>query len=501
MRLFTHLVVSHSAPVMVVTLALALSVTALIRISMVLTTLAESELSTLADEGTLHRAAWTLDVAMRRGQAECMATEASHSVGENVRRGIEGLHDNLRGHASGAMRTVSEGYLAIAATVLEGDVCANLKRPEVMAERSRLDEQLTNVWVDRLHELHVAVAAKDEVARSIATSAVWTGVPLAVASFLLAMIVARRMARLINLPLASLSAMARRLGKGDFDTSVKVEGPTEIVALAEDLERMRVQLQQLDALKRGFLASVSHELRTPLSKVREALALLEDGVVGSLDPKQKRVVQIARASCEREIRLVTTLLDVSRLRAGSPLQLKARVSIDGVLHEALRDEHVDSRARGVQIELELEGPSPTCRMDPALMERAIANLVRNAAFVSQPGDCVLVRRVYEPPASSDGVGQLRIMVADRGPGVPEEIQHVVFDPFVTHAVPGTSKAPGVGLGLAMASEVASAHQGRLELVETSEQGTTFQMVLPIDGLCLASSELDAAPRELARQTS
>jgi two-component system, NtrC family, sensor histidine kinase GlrK len=479
-RLFTHLLVSHSAPVLVVTLALALTLTALIRISLVLTTLAESELHTLRDEGTLHRAAWSLDVAMRRGHVECMTTGSSEAAVQNILHGVQELGALLQGHPGGAMRTVAEGYVTVASEAIKSDVCERLTRPEIVAERARLDEQLTNVWVDHLHELHEAVGEKDNLARGIANSAVWTGVPLAIASFLLAMGVARRMARLINRPLATLSMMARRVGRGDFGSSVRVDGPAEIVALAEDLERMRIQLQELDALKRGFLASVSHELRTPLSKVREALALLEDGAVGELDGKQMRVVQIARASCEREIRLVTTLLDVSRLRAGSPLQRREGVSIDGVLHEAIRDETPDARSRGVEIDLELEGPSPTGLLDPALMERAIANLVRNAVFVSKKSDRVLVRRLFTPPREAGERGWARVVVVDSGPGIPEEILEVVLDPFVTRAVPGSTKASGVGLGLAMANEVAHAHGGRLDIVETGARGTTFEMWLPMD---------------------
>src|SRR5690606_35380133 len=130
-----------------------------------------------------------------------------------------------------------------------------------------------------------AVNAKEEEARNLGVTAAWGGLTLTLASLLVAWRVARRLARSLNQPLMALSASARRVGGGDLATPIAVHGPIEIRELADDLERMRQQLAQLDALKQGFLASVSHELRTPLSKIREALALMQDGVVGSMEPR------------------------------------------------------------------------------------------------------------------------------------------------------------------------------------------------------------------------
>jgi two-component system, NtrC family, sensor histidine kinase GlrK len=482
MRLFTHLVISHSTPVIVVTLALALMLAALVRISMVLATLNEAELAVLQEESHLHRAAWALDVAMRHGQTDCANGVAGAEVGQRIEPAVAQLRTAVERAAAGAMRDVAEGYLDTASGVVKGDACEGLLGTPLQTRRAQLDEQLTDLWVARLDELHAAVAKKDENARSMAVSATWMGIPLAAFSFVLAMLIARRMARIVNLPLAGLAAMAKRVGEGDFRTSVQVEGPAEILALAEELERMRFQLQQLDSLKQGFLASVSHELRTPLSKIREALALLEDGAVGESDPRQMRVIRIARAACESEIRMVTTLLDLSRLRAGSPIRIRDGASLDRVLHTALSDEQAEATARGVELELVTDGGQPTCRLDPVLVERAVANLVRNAVSVSKEGQKVRVERFLESRYGHREGTWARVVVSDEGPGVPERIRHKVFDAFVTHAVAASGKAVGVGLGLALAREVAQAHGGDLELIDAPGRGATFQMWLPMDAV-------------------
>lgn len=480
MRLSTHLSISHAVPVLMVTLALGLSLIALVRIGMVLTTLNDAELEALRDEGTLHRQAWTLDVAMRHAHNACTTGHASTEPIRRVKVEADALRRLIPSAAPGPMRTLAEGYRETAAAVVQGDACQNLLNERLQGRRAELDESLTNVWVDRLSVLHTAVAQKEREANRIAVTATWVGMPLAVASLLLAMTTARRMAKIVTQPLTTLSAMAQRFGRGDFQGSITVHGPSEVLAFANELENMRKHLQQLDSLKQGFLASVSHELRTPLSKIRESLALMEDGAVGSFEARQMRVIHIARSACERQIRLVTTLLDLSRLRAGSPIRLRDGASIDNVLHAALEDESSEASQRGVEIELATEGEAPPCQIDPVLVERAIANLVRNGVAVSKKGQRVRVERFVETARADRPGAWARIMVHDQGPGVPPEIRDKLFDAFVTQPVPSSGKTLGIGLGLALAREVAKAHGGDLELGESASSGTTFQLWLPLD---------------------
>jgi len=229
-------------------------------------------------------------------------------------------------------------------------------------------------------------------------------------------------------------------------------------------------------LKQGFLASVSHELRTPLSKIREALSLMQDGVVGSMEARQLRVLDIARQACEREIRMVSTLLDLSRLRSGSPVRLRDGTSVDAVMESAIEDERFEADQKGVALVLERDGEAPTARLDPILLERAFANLIRNAVAVSQGGQQVTVRRTV---VTDEGGRYVHVTVADQGPGVPEAIRKIMFEPFVTQAVPQSGKSLGIGLGLALAREIARAHGGDLGLDTRVERGAGFIMTLPL----------------------
>ncbi len=480
MRLLTRLSLSHSIPVLLVASALALLLAALVQMSVVLSALNKFELETLREEGALHRAMWGLDVAMRHAHDDCGRGLATTSARDRISEESEDLKAVMHLAPVGTkMLPLAQKYIALGKEVIQGPACEVLVRTSLHERREQLDEQLTDLWVERLEVLHAAVNEKEERARKIGVSAAWLGLSLTLASIVLALVVARRIALYLSKPLMNLSQMAGRVGLGDFETPVAVEGPPEIRALASDLEGMRQRLAQLDSLKQGFLASVSHELRTPLSKIREALALLQDGVVGAMDPRQERVVRIARQACEREIRMVSTLLDLSRLRSGSPLRPREGTSIDGIVQAAVEDEKAEADAKSVKIEVETTGDVLLCRLDSVLLERAIANLIRNAVSVSHKNQSVRVRRWLTPETGPAEVQRIHVSVADEGPGVPEAIRSIMFDAFVTHSVPKVGKSLGIGLGLALAREIARAHGGDLELDQTVKTGATFHLWLPV----------------------
>lgn len=503
MRLFPRILFSQAGPSLVLTLALAFVIVALVRLTVMLGHLKEQELGALETDSQLHRAGWAADLALRHGREWC-AGDVGDDDRVRIRAVIGRDFGDLRAalaqrpDASKDIRRVALQYGALGDRVLAGDVCENLRSAAVEHERARLDEEFTNRWVERLAELSRALQEKDGEARALGKVASAGGIALALVAFVIASVLAHRLAREVSRALSELSEVARRIGRGDFEGRVDVKGPAEVAEFAEDLERMRARLAELEALKQGFLASISHELRTPLTKIREALALLADGVTGPLSDQQARVVEIAKAACEREIRMVCTLLDLSRLRAGAPLQRRAGVSVDAVVRAAVGDEAEDARAHKVSVEIALAGDVPSARLDAALLERAVANLVRNAVAVSKPGQRVHVRRdVLDSGPGGERGRWVRIAVRDAGPGVPEELRDTLFDAFVTRAVPRSPKMVGIGLGLSLAREVACAHAGDLVLHESGPTGATFHLWLPlfVDPVRSEASAPATAPME------
>jgi two-component system sensor histidine kinase GlrK len=485
---------SHGSLALALAITVALGTFSLRRIDHYLRELRDDELGAIDEQQTLHRAMWAVEVAMRHASDACDRGAAQSAVRPTLSDSLQTLRDKDRHvgpHVGAEMRQLGLRYESLAQRALDGDACEVLRTPAARAARNALDERLTDLWISQSFELHREIAVRESRARttgqrSLAFAGLLTAVVVAVVAWL-----ARWVTRSVAAPLARIARDASRLGRGDFAPIAPVDGPAEVTELADELERMRHALAALDALKEGFVASVSHELRTPLAKIREALALLEDGTAGALDAKQSSLVAIARRANETQIDLVDNLLDLSRLRAASVVKMHTEGSVLDVVREAIAAEREDAQRRAVTFELVAESASFARTMDPALLERAIANLLRNAAQVAPQGSAVrvLVRRVADAPAAlfddararPQGVAWACVRVEDDGPGVPDAAREKLFDPFVTATTKGSGRV-GVGLGLALAREVARAHGGEARLVPTpdNESGARFELWLPLE---------------------
>lgn len=489
--LATALALSHGVLALALVAMFSLEVVSLRRIDRFLRELREDELGALAEEEILHRAMWAVEVAMRHASDACDAGAPRSALTRPLTAVVRELQDKDRHvglHVGAEMRRMGSGYESVALEALAGDTCALLRAPAHRTRRLRLDEQLTELWIERSFTLHREIAQREASARateqgSLALSGLLAAVILVVGAGL-----ARWLARSIARPLARIAADATRLGRGDFSPIAPVDNPAEVAELAEELERMRHALAALDSLKQGFVASVSHELRTPLAKIREALALLEDGAAGELAPRQRGLVGIARRACESQIGLVSNLLDLSRLRAGSVVQMHAEGSVADVAREAVHVEHDDAARRGVRVSFDPGDAHGVRPMDAALMVRAVSNLVRNAVAASPDGAEVRVRCARAEAPGDDiarraekGAQWVRVRVEDDGPGVPEAVRSRLFEPFVTVPTEGGAAKVGVGLGLALAREVARAHGGDARSVEApaGERGARFELWIPL----------------------
>ncbi len=503
MRLVTRLVASHAMLAAVLIGALALVLASLGDIYRQVRDVRERDLATIDEEEDLHRAAWAIEVAARHGIDNCENGLEESLVEQTFVAPKRVLEETIRlkgNAASKPIRDTVQRYVKLTEDLMRGDTCAHLRAPESRRQRLRLDEDLTNAWIARIYELHQRLEQKEDAIVQTGRRSILQGTAFAGVALLAAWLISAYVARGVTVPLSRLASAAERVGKGDFSPFPLVSGPHEVVELSGELDRMRARLAELDALKQQFLASVSHELRTPLGRMREALALLGDGTTGTLTAKQKSVVSIAQRACEAEIRLVATLLDLSRLRAGKLLRVESRQSIDDALREAIAVEETEAGSRGVRLAVESTGAAPLARLDGPMIERALANVIRNAVSVSKDGDTVEVTRIVEPsakaplaePPSRKSGPWACVRVRDRGPGIPEEIRDIIFEPFTTKEVPGRQSRVGVGLGLAFAREVVRAHGGDVLLVDPSPGMATFEVWIPLaDSLADESTDTRA----------
>jgi signal transduction histidine kinase len=225
--------------------------------------------------------------------------------------------------------------------------------------------------------------------------------------------------------------------------------------------------RSLAARQMEFVASVSHELRTPLAVIRSAGDNLADGVVG--DPAQvRRYGELVR---DVGLRLSETVEQVlSFAGADAPARPAQPVPLPDVIERALRAE-----APSLHVEREIAPGLPPVLGDAQALERAVANLVANARKHGGPEPQIAVR-VFGVPEGAPR--ELRISVADRGPGIPDEERERLFEPFFRGRAARLAQVPGSGLGLAVVRRVAEAHGGRAFVEPREGGGSLFTLVLP-----------------------
>ena len=245
------------------------------------------------------------------------------------------------------------------------------------------------------------------------------------------------------------------------DGSLKAE-----VVVARDIT---AELES-ERLKADFVATVSHELRTPLTPLKGFLATLIAGT-GEDDPATRREFYgIMANQTERLERLITDLLEVSRIESGRVPVDTRRVDLTALVRE-----HVEDFARQQPdraIHLRFPGSAVVVSADPFRVGQVVANLLSNALKYS---DTVSPVEVTVALAGSE---QAIVSVRDEGEGIPQAEQERVFERF--HRVEGhmTRRTGGTGLGLYIAKRLVEAMHGRLWVVSSPGNGSTFSFSLP-----------------------
>ena len=323
-----------------------------------------------------------------------------------------------------------------------------------------------------LHEERVSALAGDSRARS-ARAEVMTQ-QLVIAAILLGLGLAGIATYGILYPLRRLQEHIRQIGQGQFGRSVDVEAPSDLRELVDTVNWMAKKLQELDDMKAEFLAHVSHELRTPLASIREGTQLLLDEVPGPLSREQRDTLRIIMDSSERLIRLISTLLDLSKMEAG---MMEYRiVPTDLTRIAATSVNKVRLLGEGKRIRILTEAPPGRLRVpaDGPRLEQVLDNLLSNALKFSPEGATVNLH--MEPDAKA---GIVRTSVSDTGPGIPAEDLPHIFERFYQGRVQARHAVAGSGLGLALAKKVVEAHGGRIWVESDLGKGTAVRFTLPL----------------------
>ncbi len=262
----------------------------------------------------------------------------------------------------------------------------------------------------------------------------------------------------------------------------------------EDLEN---QLK-LERIKGEFVSTVSHELRTPLTSINGALGLLRSDRLGMLPANAKPLVSIAYANSERLMRLINDILDMEKIKSGSLSFAFEELDVGRLLYEAARSNSAFAEQLDVKIRVARIPEGILIMGDPDRIAQALANLISNAAKFSPKGGSVVL-------SAKQKDGWVRISVADKGDGIPENFRDRVFSRFAQANSTDARKKGGSGLGLSITKAIAEAHSGKVGFTSAVGKGTTFFIDLPVAAAAAGHAESTPtekpAPRRRQTQTS
>ncbi len=265
------------------------------------------------------------------------------------------------------------------------------------------------------------------------------------------------------------------------------------------LETSHEKLKALDRLKSEFVSNVSHELRTPLTAIRMAADNLLDGITGDVTPTLQRYLTRIKTNTDRLVRLITDLLDLSRIEAGRVELHPTALSVGDLLQEVAEGMRPMAGQKGVELAVLPPATPSLAFADRDKVQQVLINLVENAVKFTPPGGRIgvsartlvanadfrmrnveLTEATTAPNTAPLGEDRdwIEFSVEDTGQGIPPEEFDAIFDKFHQVRRDGQRKTHGTGLGLAIAKSLIELHGGRIQVESEVGRGSRFVFTLP-----------------------
>jgi signal transduction histidine kinase len=270
----------------------------------------------------------------------------------------------------------------------------------------------------------------------------------------------------------------------------------ELIEKNRRMEEQNERLKELDKMKSNFLATVSHELRTPLTSIIGYSEMLLEGMAGNLDPQQREYVQTIMEKGESLMKLITSILDLSRIESGNLKLHLSDVDLYAATKAGMSSVLPQANKKKVHLKTEMDPGLPRVTGDEDKVKQILINLLGNAVkFTPENGTVTLRVKNYfgarkHQRGGNDSTGAaalfaipeedfVRLEVEDTGPGIPEDLLEKVFERFYQVDSSSTRAHGGTGLGLSIVKSFAEAHKGDVWVESNAGTGCRFVVLFPV----------------------
>ncbi|MBI2654740.1 GAF domain-containing protein [Candidatus Woesearchaeota archaeon] len=249
-----------------------------------------------------------------------------------------------------------------------------------------------------------------------------------------------------------------------------IELKNQVERATKDLREANKGLHRLNQIKSDFVSTVSHELRTPLTSIQGYVSLMFDGNAGHISIEQKEFLGIVKEESQRLTRLISDLLDISKIEAGKmKIAFENFNLLDFINKYKVEVENMAS-SKNIKVEIKAPHSLPVIKADADKVKQIFYNIVSNAIKFS-PENTILKIIIKENP------NNIQVDVIDEGIGIAEKDHANIFEKFQQVDTKMTRKAGGTGLGLTITKHLVEAHGGNIWVKSKLGKGSTFSFTL------------------------
>ncbi|HEX2911959.1 MAG TPA: HAMP domain-containing sensor histidine kinase [Chloroflexia bacterium] len=285
------------------------------------------------------------------------------------------------------------------------------------------------------------------------------------------LIVGLLLARQLSRPLVRLTRASQAVAQGDYEQRVTPAGGYELTRLAEAFNQMTYNVAESQRMQRQLIANVSHELKTPLTSIQGFSHAMLDGALIRQE-EYARAAEIISTESDRMIRLVYSLLDLSKLESGQAALQRHEMDLAGTLDSCIESFLPRAEAQDVRLVKDFQSPL-LVNGDSDRLRQVFNNLIDNALKYTPERGRITVK-------GYNAGKNIIITLTDTGVGIPSVDLPHIFERFyqADKSRRRDQTQEGTGLGLAIVKEIIQAHGGKIDAVSTEGMGTQFTVVLP-----------------------
>ncbi|SEF79537.1 HAMP domain-containing protein [Caloramator fervidus] len=274
--------------------------------------------------------------------------------------------------------------------------------------------------------------------------------------------------KILIIPLSKINETAKAISKGEFEKRVEINSEDEIGKLAVSFNYMADTLQNLENMRRNFIANVSHELRSPMTSINGFISGMLDGTI----PQDKWVkyLSIVHDEIKRLIRLINDLLDLASLESGEFSLNMGVFDINELIRQRIIKFEDKINKKNINVNVVLMDKKMLVKGDRDRIDQVLTNIIDNAIkFVNQGGNIEIKTEIKED--------RLLVSIFNDGPPIPKEDIKYIWDRF-HKGDKSRTKGGGTGLGLSIVRQIINKHNQTI-WVESGEKGTKFTFTLEI----------------------